>query len=257
GILNKHGMNNRKSNFYFLAFACVSILGIFFYLTYNSPLNIARSPGQISPSFNDGQGYEGLATSIDGATARLFPFLQKKPREVQDGPIQTGIHIRSITDLLTAERKLDTSFDLVVVYSHWGNENAFPERLARRLEGTGKTIVVFWNAMDYRGGSQERFSYEHILRGEWDKYIEKFARDAAEYEGEVFIIPFEEVNGNWTPWSGPIGGYTHIDEYKRAFIYLRAKFRQYENLKFGWVVNYLSVADIPENQRENFYPGDE
>jgi beta-mannanase len=143
------------------------------------------------------------------------------------------------------------------VFIHWGNEKNFPTYLKPTVKDKGKTLVVFWEATNYNVGTvnQANYSYDAILNGNWDSYIAQFAAEAKAYGGEVILIPFSEMNGNWFPWSITQNGNNaqkHIDAWRK----IREAFRGATNVKFGWAPNHDAVPDTAVNQFENFYPGD-
>lgn len=143
------------------------------------------------------------------------------------------------------------------VFIHWGNEKNFPTYLKPYVKDKGKTLVIFWEATNYNVGTvnQANYSYDAILNGNFDSYIAQFAADAKAYGGEVILIPFSEMNGDWFPWSitqNNNSGQKHIDAWRR----IREAFRGATNVKFGWAPNHDAVPDTSVNQFEKFYPGD-
>lgn len=160
-------------------------------------------------------------------------------------------------DLATFENLVGKSVLHRAVFVHWGNENTFPAYLKSSVKDKGKTLVIFWEATNYNIASvnQTAYSYDSIMGGNFDSYFTKFASDARAYAGEVIIIPFSEMNGNWFPWSITQNGNTP-EKHVNAYRYLRSFFKDVPNVKFGWVPNHDSVPDVSINQFENFYPGD-
>lgn len=155
------------------------------------------------------------------------------------------------------EAKVDNNVDLVGLFVHWGNEKDFPEEIGTWAKPLNKTLVIYWEAMDYnkKGAEDTRFSYDAINKGNWDGYIKEFAQAVKKYGGPVIIIPFEEMNGDWYPWSGTKTGnspVTHI----QAFRHIKNLFTGVNNAKFAWVVNNESVPDTADNSIHAFYPGD-
>ncbi len=166
----------------------------------------------------------------------------------------TGWQENALTDLETV---LGTQAKHRAVFIHWGNEKLFPKYLSPYVKDKGKTLVVFWEATNYNVGTvnQAGYSYDAILNGNFDSYIAQFAADAKAYGGEVILIPFSEMNGDWFPWSITQNGNTaqkHIDAWRK----IREAFRGATNVKFGWAPNHDAVPDIAANQFEKFYPGD-
>lgn len=163
-----------------------------------------------------------------------------------------------VEDGTNFETKVGQPMRSRTVFVHWGNENAFPWDVANALKPTNKTLIIFWEAMDYNGPTvnQPKFSYDAIIRGDWDSYIKSFAAEAKKYGGPVILIPFEEMNGDWYPWSGTKNGNTP-EKHKKAYQHVRNLFQDQPNVKFGWAVNQDSVPDSQANKIEAYYPGNE
>lgn len=167
-----------------------------------------------------------------------------------------GAYIGSTAASISAfEQQVGKPTSARAVFVHWGNENEFPLELKRTMRN--KVLVIFWEAMDYNNSTvkQPAFSYQSILRGEWDTYLTSFAKDAKTYRYPVILVPFEEMNGNWYPWSGTTNGNTpraHIAAYR----YVHSFFKDAPNVQFGWSVNSNSVPDTYENRIAAYYPGD-
>lgn len=191
---------------------------------------------------------EKLETKQDKITTEN-PVMVKVPK--------TGIYAYSVEEVKTVENRLGADFDYVVTYVHWAN-NPFPRELADYLAEQNKTLVIFWNPMDYsvkeQGGT---FSFVSVTSGTWDKYIEEFVFEATKTKGNIMIIPCEEVNGNWTPWSVTVGNYGNLSEYQTAFQYLAKKLKQAKNVQVGFVVNSTSQPPTFANRISAYYPGDE
>lgn len=170
-------------------------------------------------------------------------------------PLQWGAFVGpGVVDGPAFEEKIGKTMTHQAMFVHWGNEREFPLYLKDSLRG--KTLVIFWEAMDYNDGSAEQpaFSYKAILRGDWDTYFETFANQAKEYGNPVILIPFEEMNGAWYPWSGFTNGNTP-EEHIAAYRYVHGFFRDTPNVLFGWAVNDDSDPDTAENAIEKYYPG--
>jgi len=155
------------------------------------------------------------------------------------------------------ESQVGKSVDHRAVFIHWGNESAFPSYLAPYVKDKGKALIIFWEATDYNNGSvnQPRFSYDAILRGDWDNYFRSFAASAKAYGGEVILVPFSEMNGDWFPISGTKNG-NSAAKHNAAYQKIRGFFRDATNVKFGWAPNNDSVPNIAGNQIKDYYPGD-
>lgn len=156
------------------------------------------------------------------------------------------------------ENRVGEPADMVATFVHWGNESEFPLELANFAKANNKTLVIYWEAMDYNVASPNdaRFSYDTILGGGWDPYIKSFVESVKNYDGRVILIPFEEMNGAWYSWSGTLNGNTP-EKHIAAFRYLVNAFEGVNNVAFAWDVNAQSAPDTPENSIDKYYPGDE
>ena len=147
--------------------------------------------------------------------------------------------------------------DMEMVFAHWGNDIDFPSYYSTRIKDKGRTMVLFWEALDYRNDytKQPEYSFDAVLSGKLDGYFKHFAAGAKLYQGPVIIALYSEFNGNWFPWGGVVGTNTpqkYIDSYR----YVRNFFTDVPNVKFAWVPNSDSVPNTAANQPELFYPGD-
>ncbi len=140
-------------------------------------------------------------------------------------------------------------------FIHLGNGNAFPSELARPLADHGKTLVVFWEAMDYNRepANQPEFSDDAINSGQWDQKIRDLATEMHTYTAPVIFVPFSEMNGDWTPTGQGLYENTP-DKYKMAYRKVWNIFHEpsvYNNkVKFAWVVNNEPVDVI-----KDYFPG--
>ena len=143
-----------------------------------------------------------------------------------------------------------------MVFAHWGNDT-FPAWYASRIKDKSRTMVLFWEAVDYNRDyfNQPEYSFDSVLAGKQDAYFTKFAADAKTYGGDIILIPYSEFNGNWYPWGGTIGNNTP-EKYIAAWRYIHKFFETTSNVKFGWAPNADAVPDVAANKFELYYPGD-
>jgi len=161
------------------------------------------------------------------------------------------------TDMEGFEERVGKTADMEMVFAHFGNDPGFPLQYATSVRDRQKTMVLFWEALDYNRDamSQPEYSFDAVLRGDLDNYFRHFAEGAKTYKGLVILIPYSEMNGNWFPWGGTVGDNTP-EKYIAAYRYVHSFFEDVPNVEFGWAVNARDIPDIPGNRFENFYPGD-
>ncbi|MFH0852738.1 MAG: glycosyl hydrolase [bacterium] len=162
------------------------------------------------------------------------------------------------SDIIDFEQKVGKKMPLVALFLHWGNENEFPSYLGPLIKKDDKTLVIFWEATDYNVASAEqpRFSYDAVLRGDWDSYFTTFAKNAKDFGWPVILIPFSEMNGNWFPCSITKNG-NNAEKHILAYRYVHDFFKNIPNVRFGWAINVNNVPGSVENQIKLLYPGDQ
>ncbi len=90
-----------------------------------------------------------------------------------------------------------------------------------------------------------------IALGVHDDYIREWARQAAQAPGVLYVRPFPEMNGDWTPWHGDPGALV------LAWRHIVTLFREEGAYNVRWVFS-PNVTDEPRteaNRMENYYPG--
>lgn len=166
----------------------------------------------------------------------------------------TGMTVEEKRDF---EDKVGMKSDMISTFVLWSHENNFPVELARDVKDNNQILIIYWESWEPKSGNlnDKRFSYDAIIGGEWDDYIEKFGQSIADSETQIILIPFVEVNGNWYPWSITKNNNTS-EKHKLAYRKIHDMLSYIPNLKFGWAVNNGSTPDTKDNSIANLYPGD-
>ena len=165
----------------------------------------------------------------------------------------------NVSDIAAFKNAAERSPEIVAVFVHWGNNESFPSQYGATVRDQNKTLLVFWEPlkMGVDCTSDPRYSYDAIINGSWDNYINRFIAGAVKYGGPVILVPFEEFNLNEVPWSGVLNNNTpakHIQAWQK----LRKAFRaaHADNVKFGWAPNNVGLPHGQGNTLEEYYPGD-
>ena len=187
-----------------------------------------------------------------------IPTPQPKEKNITNpADVKWGVFSSGPASISEFESYVPHNPDYLAYFVHWGNDNGkLPLFLETEARDKGRTLVLFWEASDWKVGgvNQTAYAYRNILNGDWDDYFDDFYNQLRDYNGEVILIPFSELNGNWTPWSGTQNGNTPA-EAVAAFRKVYRKFSPLNNVKIGLAFNAASVPNTPENQIENYYPG--
>jgi hypothetical protein len=141
------------------------------------------------------------------------------------------------------------------VFTHWGNDQ-FPSYVAPRVRDKGRTLVIFWEAVDYNRDyfNQPEYSFDSVISGKMDAYFTKFAADAKSYGGEIILVPYSEFNSDWFPWGITIGNNSPA-KFIAAWKHIHNIFANTPNVKFAWVPNNDSIPDTAANNFDLAYPG--
>jgi beta-mannanase len=88
--------------------------------------------------------------------------------------------------------------------SDWGN-GTFPDKQLKVIYSYGAVPLVYWSPWDRPLGAPQarnRLSLKNILAGQWDSYIDMWAKGAKALHQPIMVSWGLEMNGEWFPWSG-------------------------------------------------------
>jgi len=133
------------------------------------------------------------------------------------------------------------NMDIQATFYAWSD--SFPTSLDKT-----KTQMIFWESTG--------ISLSSITAGSQDSYIKQFVSSAKTYGGQVVLIPFEEMNGNWDTWDGGYSGNTPA-QVVATFKHIHDVMASVgaSNVKLGWDINNGSVPDTSANAIANYWPG--
>ena len=169
------------------------------------------------------------------------------------------------------ERLVGRHQAIVASSSFWGR-GKFPAENCRLISDHGSIPLLYWSPWGppYEQGEDVKpdlFSLTHILAGNCNVYIDRWAADAHAY-GKPLLVSFAcEMNSNWFPWAGKLngggraqgtgGGYTGPEVYKRAYRYVVDRVRAAGATNIAWVfqVNSTSQPEKEWNRMAQYYPG--
>lgn len=158
------------------------------------------------------------------------------------------------------EKILGRDIDIVSLYQAWDPDltTINPETL-RRFTATSWTPLITWEPWSIRcpgkrPWDQPRYGLRHILSGEFDELIKRFAATLAAMPGPVWLRPMHEMNGNWYPWCGSVNGNTPA-LYVEAWRYLHEALADVA-VTWVWSPYTRSYPGVPGNEIFDYYPGD-
>ncbi len=160
---------------------------------------------------------------------------------------------------------------IVASSSYWGRET-FPTENVRLISDYGAIPLVYWSPWGppYEQGKHVnagRWSLQHIVAGDCDGYIDKWAAAARAF-GHPLLVSFgNEPNSNWFPWSGQSNGadkpadggsgFAGPEMYKRAYRHAVDRVRAAGASNIAWVfhANNDCHPDKTWNAMREYYPG--
>jgi beta-mannanase len=140
----------------------------------------------------------------------------------------------------------------VLIFVDWNN---FPQKAVLNEIFSSDCIPVItwepWHTNDEAG-----IEYDSLLKGDYDEYLNEFAKAMKIPDKAVYLRFAHEMNGNWYPWSGSkIGAQKYIDLYRYVKDFFDKK--GVGNIKWIFSINSEDVPSTKSNYFMNYYPGDE
>ncbi len=169
----------------------------------------------------------------------------------------------SFENIINLEDSLRLAFPVISIYSAWGSkpEEQFPATAVRTIVNMGSTPFITWepwledfDAREFPGipppERRAKNSLTAIATGTYDRYIERWARDAKAVGAPIFLRFGHEMNDPYRyPW-GPQNN--KPAEYVAAWHHVRAVFDSIGARNIIWI-----WAPHPAyGYLDAFYPGD-
>ncbi len=157
----------------------------------------------------------------------------------------------------------------IVWFPTWDDE--FPTLACQKLHKRGiiphLTWELFWPSSDPNNARQTGINgydgFNDVLNGNYDDYIDRFAKDAKAFNERVLLRFLHEFNGNWYVWSGNKNGQANGGPEKVVAVwrYVIDRFNKIgaDNVKWVWVPHGPStdLDTASWNNVSNYWPGDE
>jgi len=171
---------------------------------------------------------------------------------------------RTLEEVLDLERSLEVALPLVQIYTAWGDapDQGFPGRILEAIHALGSVPLVTWEpwltTFENRlhpdlplRADRDDHGLASIARGDYDFYLDEWARQAAAYEAPIFVRLAHEMNDPYRyPW-GPQNNEPQefIDAWRRVVD--RFRVAGAENVVWVWAP-HVAYAGY-----EAYWPGDD
>lgn len=183
-----------------------------------------------------------LFTACAQTEYREVAYLQNPNPDLMFGAYTYGGVWSGMDPVLTLESAIGRRLDIVHWFTSWDNE--WDSRLLEPLGAGGRLPLISWQPFGVSSAS--------IAAGHHDEYIRSWATGAADYGQPVYLRPFPEMNGDWTPWNGDTGSF--VVAWRRIVDIFTAEGAH--NVLWVWSPNVLDEPRTDVNRMELYYPGE-
>jgi hypothetical protein len=158
------------------------------------------------------------------------------------------------------QRDIRRHIDVVSWFQNWGGEpwvSQVQPHVFNAVFNRGRRPLVTCEPWAPGGGaSQPRFSLQRIAGGDFDDYIERWARGLKALRSTIYLRPMHEMNGNWYPWGGTVNGNSPT-LFKQAWARMHVIFDRQGADNVKWVFSPVTEdwPMNPDNRFERYYPG--
>jgi hypothetical protein len=152
------------------------------------------------------------------------------------------------------EKTFNKKPSMVMWYTDYSSD--FPLEGCKNVYAYGAVPHIVWQPWIW--GDEEKIKLDNIISGEWDRYIEKWAKSAAAFKKTIFIRWGHEFNIEKYPWC--IGNNNKSPEkYIKAYRHVHDIFTKAgaNNIKWVWCFNNYPSPNANWNNWDLAYPGDE
>ena len=150
---------------------------------------------------------------------------------------------QDMAGLRALEREVGRPFDV----AHWFQsfDDPYDPNPLRNVAEAGRVPLISWQPMTQ--------SLHDIANGHHDPYLRTWAQGIRDTHTPVYLRPFPEMNGDWTPWNGD------PQTLRAAWIHLTTLFEHEgaHNVRWVWSPNVTDEPRTEANRMEHYYPGDD
>jgi hypothetical protein len=185
----------------------------------------------------------------------------RQPEHVLLGAFDDGLPT-SVEGVWALEEALGTRFPLVHFFTAWGSKphQQFPARTVQAIARLGSVPVITWEPWlgDFSesahpalppASERDAGGMAAVARGDYDFYLERWARDAAEHGQPIFVRLGHEMNDAYRYSWGPHNNRT--EDYVEMYRHVVRTFREAGADNVIWVWS----PHVAYEGFEAYYPG--
>ena len=156
---------------------------------------------------------------------------------------------------------------------NWFNGIVYPKAHIHAIHNSGAVpfVRLMPRSDEVQGRAEPTFSMQHIIDGQFDVELKKWAQDAKKDNIPLLVDFAVEMNGNWFQWSGIFTGGEKTDNYgdsnypdgperfRDAYRHIIDIFRAEGVKHITWFfhADHGTYPNEPWNKAKNYYPGDD
>ena len=162
---------------------------------------------------------------------------------------------KQIADL---EKKEKVKFDIISFYIAWGDKDSISANteLISGIYNNNALPMISWEpwASDFAGNDslpeleKEKYILKHIKNGQYNTYVENFAKYLKAFQKPVFLRFAHEFDNPFYPWSD--AGGNSPEDFKEAWIHIYKIFEDCGADNVFWVWNPWKTETM-----QNYFPG--
>ncbi|MFZ0325283.1 MAG: glycosyl hydrolase [Actinomycetes bacterium] len=234
----------------------------------SDPYGLDGAPG---PSDDDGLACTDLpsdpsrpASNPVGAYVVPMPVTPTRAQLLRPSGVRFGMYTAqapfNMSELDMVASRVGKHPDTVGFFLGW-DQGFRPDAVVNAWQ-QGMLPMLTWESLpnlppSVRTTVDQDYEMSRILNGDFDAYIDQFARGVKDLGLPLVIRLDQEMNADYYPWSDTIS-YNQRGEYVRVWRYVVDRFRAIgadRNVIWLWTPN--RIDDIPQKQIASFYPGDD
>lgn len=130
----------------------------------------------------------------------------------------------------------------------------------------GHVIMITWEPLSGIIGTPGPAAFDNILNHQFDSLIDACANELKAWSNKLFLIRLmHEMNIPSEPWGTGYSynqkpdGTTDTGKFQQVWRYVWQRFHNLgvKNVQWVWSPNFASNPDVPWNNMNNYYPGDQ
>lgn len=220
---------------------------------------IIQSPDLVTRQGGSPGQFEPLYAPAPPPLALIAGKIVASPNKVLTGFSLPENQVDQLPATEHLEQITGKKVSILTLYQAWGETNGaqnFNRNWMDTVRAHGSIPMVTWEPWQSQSQTvnQPAYALKNIIKGNFDSYITRWARDARRWNHPFFLRLAPEMNGTWSSWSEGING-NQPGDFIQAWRHIHDIFTANNVTGATWVwspnVDYSQSTPIAQS-----YPGD-